>query len=94
LVFLQESETPLFFPSVSSIPTVAGTGYKIGDVLTVTQATLGRVFVETIGSLGEVLTLSLVFLRILWNVYCWNCKTTTGGSGTGCTINILTVGIW
>jgi hypothetical protein len=51
LVFLQESETLYKYFSVSSIPTVAETGYKIGDVLTVTQATLGRVFVETMGSL-------------------------------------------
>jgi hypothetical protein len=79
--------------SVSSIPTVAGTGYRIGDVLTVTQATLGRVFVETIGPLGEVLTLSLYSCGSSGTYTAGTAKTTTGGSGTGCTINILTVGI-
>jgi hypothetical protein len=79
--------------AVSATPTASGSNYKVGDVLTVTEGTLGRVFVETINATGGVLTVSLYSCGS-GGIYTVGVgKTTSGGSGTGCTISITTVGV-
>lgn len=77
--------------SVTAAPVAGGSGYKVGDVLTLaTTGTNGKVTVETISSTGAVLTVSL---RRAGSGYAVGTSTVTGGTGTGCTINIATVGV-
>lgn len=77
--------------AVASAPTAAGTGYVVGDILTVsTGGSSGRVFVESVNTVGAVLSLSLYSCG---NTYTTGSgKATTGGSGAGCTVNITSVG--
>lgn len=75
---------------VASVPTAAGSGYAIGDLLTISVGSLGRVYVESIDALGRVLSVSLFTAG---NTYTTGTgKVTTGGSGAGCTINITSTG--
>jgi len=77
--------------AVASAPTAAGTGYTVGDLLTVsTGGTLGRVYVEQVSAAGAVLAVSLYTCGSTYTTGAG--KATTGGTGTGCTINISTVG--
>jgi len=77
--------------AVASAPVAAGSGYKIGDVLTLaTTGTNGKVTVESISSTGAVLAVSL---RRCGSGYATGTSTVTGGTGTGCTISITTVGV-
>lgn len=76
--------------AVNSVPVAGGSGYKIGDVLTLsTTGSNGKVTVETINAAGAVLTVSL---RRAGSGYATGTSATTGGTGTGCTINITTIG--
>lgn len=72
--------------------TAAGTGYKVGDVLNITQTggNQGAVTVTTIGGYGAVTGISLTVPGYGYAVQSGNA--TTGGFGTGCTINITGVG--
>ena len=77
--------------AVASAPTVAGTGYVVGDLLTVsTGGTLGRVYVEQVAANGAVLAVSLYTCGSTYTTGAG--KATTGGTGTGCTVNISSVG--
>ena len=77
--------------AVASAPTAAGTGYTVGDLLTVsTGGTLGRVYVEQVSAAGAVLAVSLYTCGSGYTV--GTGRATTGGTGTGCTINITSVG--
>ena len=71
----------------------AGSGYKIGDVLTVSGGggTNGKVYVETISSTGQILSVSLMRCGAGYSVTTG--AATTGGTGTLATVNISTVGI-
>jgi hypothetical protein len=69
----------------------AGSGYRIGDVITVSGGTNGKVFVETINATGGVLTVSLMRPGSGYSVTTG--AATTSGTGTGLTINISTVGV-
>jgi len=71
----------------------AGSGYRIGDVLTVSGGggTNGKVYVETISSTGQILSVSLMRCGSGYSVTTG--AATTGGTGTLATVNISTVGI-
>jgi hypothetical protein len=71
----------------------AGSGYRIGDVLTVSGGggTNGKVYVETISSTGQILSVSLMRCGAGYSVTTG--AATTGGTGTLATVNISTVGV-
>ena len=71
----------------------AGSGYRIGDVLTVSGGggTSGKVYVETISSTGQILSVSLMRCGSGYSVTTG--AATTGGTGTLATVNISTVGV-
>jgi len=69
--------------------TASGSGYTLGDLVTVSGGNLGRVYVEAINPAGGVLSASLYTVG---NSYTTGTKATTGGSGTNLTINVLTTG--
>ena len=77
---------------VNTIPTVGGINYSYGDLLTIsTGGTLGRVFVENIDPItGAVLTVSLYTAGNTYTV--GTGRATTGGTGSGCTIEITAIG--
>ena len=76
--------------AVNAVPTNAGTGYTQGDLLDVTEGTFGRVYVESVSPIGEVLSVSLYSAGGGYSTGAG--KSTSGGSGTGCTIDISSVG--
>jgi hypothetical protein len=78
--------------AVQSTPTAAGAGYTQGDILDVsTDGTFGRVYVESVSPTGEVLSVSLYTAGGGYSTGAG--KATTGGTGTGCTIEITSTGI-
>jgi hypothetical protein len=77
--------------AVNSAPTVGGTGYVVGDILTVTTGGInGKVLVEATTTSGVVTQVSL--FRAGSSYSTGTGKVTSGGTGTGCTINVTTVG--
>jgi hypothetical protein len=77
--------------AVSPTPTAAGSGYIVGDILTVTTGgSLGRVYVEQVSITGAVLAVSLFTCGSGYSV--GTGRVTTGGAGAGCTVNITSVG--
>jgi hypothetical protein len=70
----------------------AGSGYRIGDVLTVSGGggTNGKVYVETISSTGQILSVSLMRCGNTYSVTTG--AATTGGTGTAATVNITAIG--
>lgn len=75
---------------LSATPTAAGTGYVVGDVLTITTGgTLGTATVLTLGGSGAVATVSLTTPGSGYTT--GTGKVTSGGTGTGATLNITTV---
>jgi hypothetical protein len=79
---------------INTTPTAVGTGYIVGDLLTITTGgTLGRVRVESVGSRGEALTLSLYSAGSGYSVGTGRVTTTVGGGGSGCTVEITSVGV-
>ena len=68
---------------------VAGSGYVVGDVLTISTGTNAQCYVTATDTLGGV---TAVELRRCGTGYTTGVKATTGGVGTLCTINVLTVG--
>jgi hypothetical protein len=67
--------------------TASGSGYTLGDLVTVGGGTLGRAYIEAINAVGSVLSASVYTVG---SGYTAGTQTTTGGSGTGLTINVLT----
>jgi hypothetical protein len=80
-----------------SILTIAigagGTGYKVGDILTITGGTGGTARVKTIGTDGIVTAVTLVSGGTGYTVSTGKATTVAPAGGTGCTINIVTVGM-
>jgi len=77
--------------AINATPVAAGSGYKIGDVLTLsTTGTNGKVTVESVSSTGAVLSVSI---RRVGSGYATGTSATTGGTGTGCTVSITAVGV-
>lgn len=69
---------------------VAGSGYIVGDVLTIaTGSATAQCYVTATDTLGGV---TGVELRRCGTGYTTGVKATTGGTGTLCTINVLSVG--
>lgn len=71
----------------------AGTGYVVGDVVTVTQggASVGRAQVVTIGGSGAVTSLALISAGTGYSV-ANSLATTTSGAGTGLEVDITAIG--
>jgi hypothetical protein len=86
--------------TINTTPTVGGTGYSVGELLTVNGGTAGRVRVESINPInGAVLTISLYSAGSGYTVASGVATTTlaTAGGGSGCTIQVTsttgTVGV-
>ena len=89
---LDDEEPILYLSNYASLYEVAvsagGTGYAVGDVLTLAGGTGGTVTVVTIDTGGVVTSVSILAEGLN---YTTGVKATTGGAGTGCTINVVTV---
>lgn len=79
--------------AVNATPTAGGTGYVLGDVLTCSVGGTGAAVVVTrIAPGGAVLTIALVNSGTATGFTTGTGKATTGGTGSGCTIEITAVG--
>jgi hypothetical protein len=83
--------------SVHATPTAPGSGYKIGDILSVTGWTNGKVRVTGIDATGGVTSLELYACGTAGTGTVGTGKATASvipaaGGGTLCTVNVLTVG--
>lgn len=79
--------------AVDPTPTAGGSGYSIGDVLTCSVGGTGaQVIVNAITPAGAVTAIELVHVGTATGFTTGTGKATTGGTGTGCTINITSVG--
>ena len=81
--------------AVNVVPTAAGSGYSVGDLLTVTTGgTLGRVRVDRIdGATGAVQAISVYSAGSGYTVGSGRATTPVAGTGTGCTVEITSVGV-
>lgn len=72
----------------------AGTGYAIGDVVTVVEsgASHGQLTVTAVGSNGSVTTLATIIGGQGTGYTVTNALTTTGGSGSGLQVDITAIG--
>jgi hypothetical protein len=75
--------------TVTAIPTTKGTGYRVGDILTLAEGTNGTVIVLTISGAGLVETVGLYTAGTNYTV---GLKSCSGGYGTGCVIAITALG--
>lgn len=100
ILLSQNPAPPIFWigrQDLTSISTfvvdAAGTGYVVGDTLTVVQsgATFGVLQAATIGTNGTVLTANFVTQGTGYSD-ATGLTTTTSGAGTGCTISITAIG--
>lgn len=79
--------------SINAAPTAGGSNYAVGDVLTCAVGGAGaQVIVTSITSGGVVTGLALVNAGTGTGYAVGTGRATTGGSGTGCTINITAAG--
>jgi len=78
--------------TVASTPIAAGTGYSIGDILTLSTGGAGaQVIVNSVASNGAILSVSLINSGSTTG-YTVSTSATTGGTGTAATISITAVG--
>ena len=75
--------------AINSTPTAGGTGYTVGDILTITSGSANATVKVTIVASGAVSQVTLVSGGDGYTVGAGNA--TTGGTGNGCTINITAV---
>ncbi|KND49189.1 MAG: Mucin-2 precursor [Parcubacteria bacterium C7867-008] len=79
--------------AVNATPTAGGTGYLVGDILTCSVGGTGaRVIVTAIAPTGIVSTIELVASGTVTGFTTGTGKATTGGTGSGCTIEITSIG--
>jgi hypothetical protein len=79
--------------AINPIPTAAGSNYVIGDVLTCSVGGTGaQVIVTAISAGGLVTAIELTHAGTVTGFTTGTGKATTGGTGTGCTIEITSVG--
>lgn len=82
--------------AVNPVPTAGGTGYLVGDILTCSVGGTGaRVIVTSTtfsGSTGVVTGIELVASGTVTGFTPGTGRATSGGSGSGCTIEITSVG--
>jgi hypothetical protein len=75
---------------INPTPTNGGTGYLVGDILTVGGGgSNGRVYVESVSSTGAALSISLYSCGASYSI--GTGIATTGGTGTGCTIAVTSL---
>jgi len=93
-VYLWVGRQDLTAISTVTVGAVGGTGYVVGDILTVTQggAQGGQVSVTTIGGSGAVTGAAIVPQNQGTGYAVANNLATTGGTGTGCEIDITAIG--
>ena len=78
--------------TVASSPVAAGTGYTIGDILTLSTGGAGaQVIVTNVSSAGAITAVSLINSGSTTG-YTVSTSATTGGTGTSATISITAVG--
>jgi hypothetical protein len=78
--------------TVASSPVAAGTGYTIGDILTLSTGGAGaQVIVTNVASNGAITSVSLIHSGSTTG-YTVSTSATTGGTGTSATISITAVG--
>jgi hypothetical protein len=78
--------------AVNPVPTVAGTGYVVGEILTVTTGgTNGKAIVESVGTGGAVTGISLLRAGATYTTGTGK-ATTASAAGINCTIEITTIG--
>lgn len=79
--------------AVNATPTAGGTNYVVGDILTCSVGGTGaRVIVTAISTTGAVTAIELVASGTVTGFTTGTGKATTGGTGSGCTIEITSVG--
>lgn len=79
--------------AVNPVPTAGGANYSFGDVLTCSVGGTGaQVRVTSINTAGAVLGIELVHVGTATGFTTGTGRATTGGTGTGCTIEITSVG--
>lgn len=80
--------------AVNTTPTAGGTNYVIGDILTCSVGGTGaQVIVTAIAAGGIVSSIKLIHSGTATGFTTGTGKATTGGSGSGCTIEITAVGV-
>lgn len=90
------TQTSAEITSINATPTAGGSGYVVGDLLTVTSTGVGaKISVDTVDGSGGVTSASLVTAGRGYTA--GTGRTTayypgTTGAGTGCTINITAIG--
>ncbi len=72
--------------AILAAPAAGGTGYVVGDFLKVSEGASGTVKVTAIGGSGDATAIELITGGV--NYTTGSGKATTGGTGTGCTIEI------
>lgn len=79
--------------AINATPTAAGTGYLLGDILTCSVGGTGaQVIVTGVGASGAVTAVALQHSGTATGFTTGTGKATSGGTGSGCTIEITTVG--
>lgn len=79
--------------TINAVPTAGGANYTLGDILTCSVGGTGaQVIVTSTGAAGTVTGIALVHSGTATGFTVGTGRATTGGTGTGCTIEILTVG--
>lgn len=79
--------------AVNATPTAGGTNYVVGDILTCSVGGTGaRVIVTAVTTGGVVTAIELVASGTVTGFTTGTGKATTGGTGSGCTIEITSVG--
>lgn len=79
--------------AIASAPTAGGTNYSLGDVLTCSVGGTGaQVIVTGITNGGVVTSVELMNAGSITGFTIGTGKATSGGTGSGCTINITSVG--
>jgi hypothetical protein len=79
--------------AINPVPTVAGSNYVVGDLLTCSVGGTGaQVIVTSVGAGGAVTGLALANAGLATGFTVGTGKATTGGTGTLCTIEITAVG--
>jgi len=79
--------------ALNATPTAPGSGYVVGNVLTITAGAAGDLATATVTTIGQGGTVTAVTLLSSGSGYtAGSGKLTTGGAGSGCTLNITTIG--
>ena len=79
--------------AINATPTAGGTGYLVGDILTCSVGgSNAKVIVTAISTAGAATSIELVASGTVTGFTTGTGKATTGGTGSGCTIEITSVG--